>query len=90
MSQDLNILLNKYRDASKSEREKGDYFELLAKDFLKNDPVYTQQYSDGHIRNGRRRKALMHVIRALTLWPSLLMKKATALSNVNSMTKITA
>jgi predicted helicase len=46
MSQDLNILLNKYRDASKSEREKGDYFELLAKDFLKNDPVYTQQYSD--------------------------------------------
>lgn len=46
MSQDLQILLKKYRDVSKTEREKGDYFELLAKDFLKNDPVYTQQYSD--------------------------------------------
>lgn len=46
MSQDLQILLKKYREASKTEREKGDYFELLIKDFLKNDPVYTQQYTE--------------------------------------------
>jgi len=46
MNQDLQTLLRKYREASKTEREKGDYFELLIKDFLKNDPVYAPQYSD--------------------------------------------
>ncbi len=46
MSQDLQNLLKKYREHSQTEREKGTYFELLVKDFLKNDPVYTQQYSD--------------------------------------------
>lgn len=46
MNTDLQNLLRKYREASKTEREKGDYFELLIKDFLKNDPVYAQQYKD--------------------------------------------
>ena len=46
MNADLQNLLEKYRKASKTEREKGDYFELLIKDFLKNDPVYTQQYTE--------------------------------------------
>lgn len=46
MNQDLQTLLRKYREASKTEREKGDYFELLVKDYLKHDPVYAPQYSD--------------------------------------------
>ncbi len=41
-----SALLNKYRDVSKTEREKGTYFEHLAKDFLKNDPVYEPQFED--------------------------------------------
>lgn len=45
-NQALRDLLNRYRQASKTEREKGEYFELLIKDFLKNDPVYTAQFSD--------------------------------------------
>lgn len=43
---DLNSLLAKYRDASKTEREKGTYFELLIKDFLKSDPRYAPQFVD--------------------------------------------
>ncbi len=46
MNQELQNLLKKYRDNSKTEREKGEYFEHLAKDYLKNDPVYAAQYSD--------------------------------------------
>ncbi|MEZ5918610.1 MAG: type ISP restriction/modification enzyme [Alphaproteobacteria bacterium] len=46
MSQELQNLLKKYREASKTEREKGEYFELLSQDFLKNDPVLAQQYSE--------------------------------------------
>lgn len=45
-NQALKKLLDKYRTGSKTEREKGEYFELLIKDFLKNDPVYTAQFSD--------------------------------------------
>lgn len=32
-------------NTSKTEREKGTYFELLIKDFLKNDPTYSPQFS---------------------------------------------
>jgi predicted helicase len=46
MNHSLQGLLKKYRESAQSEREKGEYFELLARDFLKNDPVYAQQYSD--------------------------------------------
>jgi predicted helicase len=46
MSSALRELLASYRSASKTEREKGTYFELLIKDFLKNDPTYSPQFSD--------------------------------------------
>jgi len=39
-------LLTSYRNESKTEREKGTYFELLIKDFLKHDPTYSPQFSD--------------------------------------------
>ena len=42
----LKELLASYRQASKTEREKGTYFELLIKDFLKNDPTYSPNFSD--------------------------------------------
>lgn len=42
----LQDLLASYRSASKTEREKGTYFELLIRDFLKNDPTYSPQFSD--------------------------------------------
>ena len=46
MTNVLRDLLNRYRNTSKNEREKGTYFELLIKDFLKNDPRYTPQFTD--------------------------------------------
>jgi predicted helicase len=42
----LQDLLASYRKESKTEREKGTYFELLIKDFLKNDPTYSPQFSE--------------------------------------------
>jgi len=42
----LRELLASYRSAARTEREKGTYFELLIKDFLKNDPIQSSQYSD--------------------------------------------
>ncbi len=42
----LHDLLTSYRASSKTEREKGTYFELLIKDFLKNDPTYSPNFSD--------------------------------------------
>lgn len=44
MTSALNDLLAKYRESSKTEREKGTYFEDLICDFLKNDPVQSDQY----------------------------------------------
>lgn len=46
MSSALRELLASYRSASRTEREKGTYFELLIKDFLKNDPIQSAQYSN--------------------------------------------
>ena len=46
MNEALHNLLNTYRKESKTEREKGDYFELLSIAFLKNDPVYAPQFSE--------------------------------------------
>jgi predicted helicase len=40
----LRNLLNTYRDAARTEREKGTYFERLAVAYLTNDPVQQQQY----------------------------------------------
>ena len=42
----LHELLNNYRQVSESEREKGTYFELLIKDFLKHDPTFAPQFSN--------------------------------------------
>lgn len=41
----LQELLDTYRQTSRSEREKGDYFERLVKIFLENDDVQKQYYS---------------------------------------------
>lgn len=41
----LDRLLNSYREAAVTEREKGTYFEKLAVAYLLNDPVQTAQFS---------------------------------------------
>lgn len=41
----LRKLLDTYRDASKTEREKGDYFERLVQVYLENDDIQKQYYS---------------------------------------------
>ena len=41
----LQKLLDRYRKNSRTEREKGEYFELLVKNFLENDPLYTDLFS---------------------------------------------
>ena len=41
----LQKLLDRYRRNSRTEREKGEYFELLVKNFLENDPLYTDLFS---------------------------------------------
>lgn len=46
MPSNIKNLLNEYRKSSKTEREKGEYFELLTKDFLCNDPLYKDQFSN--------------------------------------------
>jgi predicted helicase len=46
MSTPLRQLLAQYREASKTEREKGTYFERLALAFLKNDPGMVNEYED--------------------------------------------
>ncbi len=46
MSYELKALLKRYSDNAKGMREKGDYFELLGKDLLENDPAYAQQFTD--------------------------------------------
>ena len=45
-SDPLHDLLQSYRDAARTEREKGTYFERLAAAFLTNDPVQREQYQD--------------------------------------------
>lgn len=42
----LDRILQSYRNAAVTEREKGTYFERLALAYLRNDPVQTQQFSD--------------------------------------------
>lgn len=42
----LRNLLNQYRRSARSEREKGNYFERLAVDFIKNDHGMAQEYED--------------------------------------------
>ncbi|MBB3441851.1 type ISP restriction/modification enzyme [Rhizobium sp. BK379] len=44
MSSALKELFDRYRTGSKSEREKGTYFENLAKVFFENDPQYVQRF----------------------------------------------
>lgn len=46
MSTPLRQLLAQYRAASKSEREKGTYFERLSLAFLKHDPGMANEYED--------------------------------------------
>lgn len=42
----LHKLLEELRAGSKSEREKGTYFESLVKIYLRNEPKYQDLYSD--------------------------------------------
>ena len=42
----LDHLLQSYRRAAVTEREKGTYFERLVVAYLRNDPVQAAQYSD--------------------------------------------
>jgi predicted helicase len=46
MPSPLRQLLAEFREASKTEREKGSYFERLAVAFLKHDPGMAQEYED--------------------------------------------
>ena len=46
MTTSLNTLLDHLRSHSKTEREKGTYFEELSKVFLENDPVQISQYEE--------------------------------------------
>ena len=46
MTTPLRQLLAQFRDASRTEREKGNYFERLAVAFIKNDPGMAQEYED--------------------------------------------
>jgi len=46
MTSPLRQLLTQYRSASRSEREKGTYFERLAVAFIKNDAGMQQEYED--------------------------------------------
>jgi predicted helicase len=45
----LQTLLNDYRSLSKSEREKGFYFEQLCKVFLENEPMYKDLYASVYL-----------------------------------------
>lgn len=51
MQSPLRQLLTQFRDASRTEREKGNYFERLAVAFLKNDPGMVQEYEDAWLLN---------------------------------------
>ncbi|TFG89935.1 MAG: hypothetical protein E4H15_08505 [Syntrophobacterales bacterium] len=42
----LNNLLNSFRDAAATEREKGTYFEELICTHLRNEAIYHDLYSD--------------------------------------------
>jgi predicted helicase len=42
----LKVLLANYRQTSKTEREKGNYFEELTVTYFKNEPTYKDLYSD--------------------------------------------
>jgi len=44
VSTDLQLLLESYRTAAKTEREKGTYFENLSRIYLENDPEMTGQF----------------------------------------------
>lgn len=46
MTTPLRTLLSQFRAASRTEREKGNYFERLAVAFIKNDPGMAQEYED--------------------------------------------
>lgn len=46
MSTPLRALLAEFRNSAKTEREKGNYFERLAVDFIKNDHGMAQEYED--------------------------------------------
>jgi len=46
MATPLRQLFVQFRDAFRTEREKGNYFERLAVAFIKNDPGMVQEYED--------------------------------------------
>lgn len=42
----LQEILSTYRSVSKTEREKGTYFEELIRTYLRHEPIYADLYSD--------------------------------------------
>ena len=46
MESALTSILDSFRDAAKSEREKGTYFEELIVCYLKNEPLYRDLYAN--------------------------------------------
>ena len=42
----LQTLLESFRATARSEREKGNYFEELIRQYLKTEPAYVDWYSD--------------------------------------------
>lgn len=49
MATPLRQLFVQFRDAFRTEREKGNYFERLAVAFIKNDPGMVQEYEDARL-----------------------------------------
>ena len=47
----LQEILSAYRSASRTEREKGTYFEELIRTYLRHEPVYADLYSDVWLLN---------------------------------------
>ncbi|MBC6408527.1 MAG: restriction endonuclease [Rhodobacteraceae bacterium] len=45
-AESLSILLDSYRNAARTERDKGTYFERLSIAFLTHDPIQAEQYED--------------------------------------------
>jgi len=46
ISKSIHDILESYRDAARTQRDKGTYFERLSIAYLSNDPVQIEQYED--------------------------------------------
>jgi len=88
MTTPLRQLLAQYRAASRSEREKGTYFERLAVAFIKHDPGMVQEYEDAWLFPiGRRRTGWTGATSALMRSPKSAARTVFARSSANSTRK---